>query len=59
MQYSTAKAAILGFTRAVAVEGKRYNILANSLAPTAGTAMTATIWPQEMVDKFKVRPSPF
>ncbi|KZV83142.1 NAD(P)-binding protein, partial [Exidia glandulosa HHB12029] len=51
--YSTAKAAILGFTRAVAVEGKRYNILANSLAPTAGTAMTATIWPQEMVDKFK------
>lgn len=51
--YSTAKAAILGLTRAVAIEGSRYNILANSLAPTAGTAMTATIWPEEMVAKFK------
>jgi len=51
--YSTAKAGILGLTRAVAIEGSRYNILANSLAPTAGTAMTATIWPEEMVAKFK------
>ncbi|KAH7106551.1 multifunctional beta-oxidation protein [Auriculariales sp. MPI-PUGE-AT-0066] len=51
--YSTAKAAILGLTRAVAIEGSRYNIVANSLAPTAGTAMTATVWPEEMVAKFK------
>ncbi|KAH9987325.1 peroxisomal hydratase-dehydrogenase-epimerase [Russula compacta] len=51
--YSTAKAAIIGFTRAIAIEGKKYNILANILAPSAGTAMTQTIWPQEMVDAFK------
>ncbi|KAF7971080.1 hypothetical protein HWV62_22149 [Athelia sp. TMB] len=51
--YSTAKAAITGLTRTLAIEGAKYNILANVLAPSAGTAMTMTIWPQEMVDAFK------
>jgi multifunctional beta-oxidation protein len=51
--YCTAKAAIIGLTRTLAIEGAKYNILANSIAPSAGTAMTATIWPQEMVDAFK------
>ncbi|KAI0316562.1 peroxisomal hydratase-dehydrogenase-epimerase [Amylostereum chailletii] len=51
--YCTAKAAIIGLTRTLAIEGKKYNILANALAPSAGTAMTSTIWPQEMVDAFK------
>lgn len=52
--YSTAKAGITGLTRTLAIEGKKYNILANAIAPSAGTAMTSTIWPQEMVDAFKV-----
>ncbi|CDW97412.1 hypothetical protein [Sporisorium scitamineum] len=51
--YSTAKAGIIGFTNTLGIEGKKYNILANTIAPNAGTAMTATIWPQEMVDAFK------
>jgi len=51
--YSTAKAGIIGLTRTLAIEGKKYNILANVIAPSAGTAMTMTIWPQEMVDAFK------
>lgn len=51
--YSTAKAAILGLTQTLSIEGAKYNILANTIAPNAGTAMTATIWPQEMVDAFK------
>jgi multifunctional beta-oxidation protein len=42
--YSTAKAAIIGLTRTIAIEGMKYNILANVLAPSAGTAMTQTIW---------------
>jgi len=42
--YSTAKAAIMGFTRTIAIEGMKYNIFANVLAPSAGTAMTQTIW---------------
>ncbi|KAG8802269.1 hypothetical protein FRC17_006438, partial [Serendipita sp. 399] len=51
--YSTAKAAIIGFTKSLAIEGKKYGIIANVLAPSAGTAMTQTIWPQEMVEMFK------
>jgi multifunctional beta-oxidation protein len=51
--YSTAKAGIIGLTRTLAIEGKKYNILANVIAPSAGTAMTMTVWPQEMVDAFK------
>ncbi|KAI5120206.1 hypothetical protein M0805_006312 [Coniferiporia weirii] len=51
--YSTAKAAILGLTRTLALEGRKYNIVSNCLVPQAGTAMTSTIWPQEMVDAFK------
>ncbi|KAJ7475790.1 peroxisomal hydratase-dehydrogenase-epimerase [Mycena latifolia] len=51
--YSTAKAGIIGLTRTLAIEGKKYNIIANVIAPSAGTAMTSTIWPQEMVDAFK------
>ncbi|KAK2460883.1 hypothetical protein APHAL10511_007353 [Amanita phalloides] len=51
--YSTAKAGIIGLTRTLAIEGKKYNIFANCIAPSAGTAMTQTIWPQDMVDAFK------
>jgi multifunctional beta-oxidation protein len=53
LQYSTAKAGIIGLTRTLAIEGKKYGILANAIAPSAGTAMTNTVWPQEMVDSFK------
>ncbi|KIM84914.1 hypothetical protein PILCRDRAFT_96628 [Piloderma croceum F 1598] len=51
--YSTAKAGITGLTRTLAIEGAKYNIIANVIAPSAGTAMTSTVWPQEMVDAFK------
>ncbi|KAI5452980.1 hypothetical protein NCC49_006513 [Naganishia albida] len=51
--YSTAKSAIIGLTKTLAIEGARYNIKVNVIAPSAGTAMTKTIWPQEMVDMFK------
>lgn len=44
--YSTAKAAIMGLTRTLAIEGSRANINVNCIAPRAGTAMTATVWPK-------------
>jgi multifunctional beta-oxidation protein len=44
LQYAAAKAGLIGLARTLAIEGKRYNIIVNSIAPTAGTAMTQTIW---------------
>ncbi|KAG0705683.1 hypothetical protein DFH29DRAFT_1029857 [Suillus ampliporus] len=51
--YSSAKAGIMGFTKTLGYEGRKYNILSNVIAPSAGTAMTMTVWPQEMVDAYK------
>ncbi|KAL8279302.1 hypothetical protein RQP46_008339 [Phenoliferia psychrophenolica] len=50
--YSTAKAGIIGLTKTLGIEGKKYNILANCIAPAAGTAMTRTVWTEEMVKVF-------
>jgi multifunctional beta-oxidation protein len=47
--YATAKLALVGFTKALAREGQKNNILVNVIAPTAGTAMTKTIMPEEVV----------
>ncbi|CCC14463.1 hypothetical protein SMACR_09269 [Sordaria macrospora] len=51
--YAAAKCAILGFSRAIALEGAKYNIYVNTIAPNAGTAMTKTILPEELVQAFK------
>jgi multifunctional beta-oxidation protein len=51
--YGTAKAAVIGFTRALAIEGRKNNIYVNAMCPSAGTAMTATVWTQELLDTFK------
>ncbi|EIW66394.1 hypothetical protein TREMEDRAFT_45825 [Tremella mesenterica DSM 1558] len=51
--YSTAKAAIIGLTRTLAIEGSRAGIMVNCIAPRAGTAMTATVWPKDLVDAMK------
>ncbi|CAD6500417.1 BgTH12-07594 [Blumeria graminis f. sp. triticale] len=51
--YAAAKCGILGFSRALAREGLKYNIVVNTIAPNAGTAMTRTVMPEEWVQAFK------
>lgn len=45
--YATAKAAIVGLTRTLAIEGSRSNIKVNVVAPHAETAMTLTVFREE------------
>jgi NAD(P)-dependent dehydrogenase (short-subunit alcohol dehydrogenase family) len=51
--YSAAKAGVVGLTFALAKEGAKKNIKVNALLPGAGTAMTATVMPKDIVDAAK------
>ncbi|RHZ33306.1 hypothetical protein DYB31_007947 [Aphanomyces astaci] len=51
--YAAAKAGMVGFTKALAKEGVRSNIKVNVVAPGAGSSMTATILPEEVVKQWK------
>jgi len=51
--YAAAKLGTIGFTHALSKEGARYNINVNSICPTAGTRLTATVMEQSMLDVLK------
>jgi NAD(P)-dependent dehydrogenase (short-subunit alcohol dehydrogenase family) len=48
--YGAAKGGMIGLVQTLAIEGARYGILANVIAPMAATRMTADIAPQEVLD---------
>ena len=51
--YSGAKLAVVGFMNALRLEGQKYNIMVNTLAPVAGTRMTENLMTPEVVGKLK------
>lgn len=48
--YGAAKMALVGLMKTLSEEGRKYNIRVNCLAPSAVTAMTAGLLPEEAVD---------
>jgi len=48
--YGAAKAAMVGLMNVLHLEGSKYNIRVNTLAPTAATAMTAGLLPPNAME---------
>lgn len=51
--YSSAKMALVGFMNALKLEGQKYNIRINTVAPLAGSRLTEDIMPPEIFEKMK------
>jgi NAD(P)-dependent dehydrogenase (short-subunit alcohol dehydrogenase family) len=51
--YGGAKLAVVGFMNALRLEGQKYNIMINALAPVAATRMTESLMTPEVLDKLR------
>lgn len=51
--YGAAKMAVIGLMNALTTEGRKNNILVNTIAPVAATRMTADILPEAMLERIQ------
>ena len=51
--YSAAKMALIGMTQTLALEGRKYHINSNVIAPVARSRLTETVMPPQLLEKLR------